>query len=97
MLWIIAILGGSVAGGIFYGGLWWTVAGVTRANLPAVLLIGSFFVRSVVVMVIFYGVLSLMGDLLMLVVSLAVFFGVRMLHTLYLRPRRKDVLHAVES
>jgi F1F0 ATPase subunit 2 len=37
--------GGLVTGGLFFGGLWWTVQGLASSPRPALLAIGSLAVR----------------------------------------------------
>ncbi len=46
LLQIVAGLGGGLlTGGMFFGGLWWTVQQLTTSPRPAVLAIGSLVVR----------------------------------------------------
>ncbi|WP_394699723.1 ATP synthase subunit I [uncultured Anaeromusa sp.] len=44
----IAFAGGLAAGGIFFGGLWWTVRRVVFVKYPVRVLLGSFILRTVV-------------------------------------------------
>ncbi|MGE0487404.1 MAG: ATP synthase subunit I [Gammaproteobacteria bacterium] len=43
-------LAGLAVGGAFYGGLWLAVAALPRARHPAVLVLGSFVVRALLVL-----------------------------------------------
>lgn len=42
---LIAFFVGAATGGFFFGGLWWTVRQVTKAQRPAWLFLVSFLVR----------------------------------------------------
>lgn len=51
---IVALIAGLLGGGVFFGGLWFTVKkGLKLAN-PSLLFLASFFVRSSITLVIFY-------------------------------------------
>lgn len=41
---------GTLLGGVFFGGLWWTVRACARSSRPALLFLGSFVLRAGVVM-----------------------------------------------
>ena len=57
--WIIAALAsGVVLGAIYFGGLWLTVRRVPLVRQPALLLLGSFLLRSAVVLLGFYVVMD---------------------------------------
>ena len=90
---IFALMGGGVAGVLFYGGLWWTVQRIEEANYPALLIAGSFFVRTLTTMSILYGVMALTGHLLYLGISLLCMLAVRVMMGRYV----KGSLHATES
>jgi F1F0 ATPase subunit 2 len=84
-----------LAGAIFYGGLWWTVQRLQEASSPALLVIGSLFVRLVLAMAIFYGIMAAGGELLYLGIALVVFLIVRMVMVGRIRPQGGR--HAVKS
>jgi len=56
---IICLLAGSGLGAFYFTGLWWTVRKLPTAQSPALLSLGSFVVRTAVVLAGFYLV---MGD-----------------------------------
>lgn len=45
---LVGLLAGSALGIFFYGGLWLTVKRLPGANYPALLALGSFWMRSLV-------------------------------------------------
>lgn len=47
---VLAVVTGLMLGVIFFGGLWWTVRRGTASSRPAVWFVGSFVVRTVVVL-----------------------------------------------
>ncbi len=51
---VTACLTGAVAGGVFFGGLWWTVRKGLSARNPALLFLASYVVRTVVVGTVFF-------------------------------------------
>jgi F1F0 ATPase subunit 2 len=52
----VAIPAGLVLGGLFYGGLWWTVRQAAHFRRPALAVLASALLRSVAVLGGFYGV-----------------------------------------
>ena len=54
-----ALLAGGGLGGFYFAGLWWTVRKLPTAQSPALLSLGSFLLRTTVVLAGFYLV---MGD-----------------------------------
>jgi F1F0 ATPase subunit 2 len=46
---MLALFVGILLGAIFYGGLWWTVRRIVSSKIPGIWLIGSFFLRSLIV------------------------------------------------
>ena len=50
---LIGAVTGIIAGGVFFGGLQWTVRRLTVTTRPGLLAAGSFVIRSVVVIVLF--------------------------------------------
>ncbi len=81
---IISLLSGVALGGLYYGGLWWTVSKLHLSRHPALLSIGSFIVRTGIVTC---GLIFISrGSLLFLALSLAGFFAARILATRRLGP-----------
>ena len=72
-----AIFAGLLLGGLYFGGLWWTVNRMPGASHPLNLYFGSLIIRLTVVMVAFYGVLTYAGWP-RLGVSLIAFIAVRL-------------------
>lgn len=89
----VALIGGGLAGVLFYGGLWWTVQRIQDARHPALLVGGSFLIRTLITMSILYGVMFLTDDLLYLGIALLCMLAVRLI----LGRRIKGETHATES
>jgi F1F0 ATPase subunit 2 len=53
---LLATAAGFVLGGLFYGGLWWTVRHLSEFRHPALTLLGSGVLRVAVVLAGFYAV-----------------------------------------
>jgi len=51
---LAAFIGGLLLGSLFFGGLWWTVRKGLASPRPAVWFVGSYIVRSSVVLLGFY-------------------------------------------
>ena len=51
---IFAGLGGGLLGGIFFGGLWWTIRSGVLSSQPALWFLGSLLIRMSIVLVGFY-------------------------------------------
>lgn len=47
---ILSLLAGVTLGGLFYGGLWFTVCRLPGARHPALLALASFWIRSLLVL-----------------------------------------------
>jgi F1F0 ATPase subunit 2 len=56
-----AICAGILLGGLYFGGLWWTVGRMPRVRNPLNLYFSSLIVRLALVLAAFYGVLSYSG------------------------------------
>ena len=54
LMGIFAMLGGLALGGVFFGGLWWTVQRGAISASPARWFIGSFVLRTAIVLTGFY-------------------------------------------
>ena len=50
----LAAIAGAVLGGIFFGGLWWTVQKGVSSRQPALLFITSWLLRTIIVIAGFY-------------------------------------------
>lgn len=67
---ILSLLAGMTLGGLFYGGLWFTVRRLPESRHPALLALASFWIRSLIVLAGLvllmkqswqYGLLALVG------------------------------------
>jgi F1F0 ATPase subunit 2 len=56
LLLALALLTGVLLGGIFFGGLWWTVRKCVSSRQPALLILGSVLLRTSIVLAGFYFV-----------------------------------------
>ncbi len=94
---VLAGVTGLMLGVIFFGGLWWTVRRGTASSRPAVWFVGSFVVRTIVVLA---GVYFVAGESWQrLLLSLLGFLVARMLVTRLSPPpsvpfTRAEVRHA---
>jgi len=63
--WAAALLAGAALGAVFFGGLWWTVQRGAASPSPARWFLGSFVLRTAIVLAGFYfigaGQLVLLG------------------------------------
>lgn len=55
-VWLVALLAGGLLGGVFFGGLWWTVQHAAGSATPARWFLGSFVVRVALVLAGVYAV-----------------------------------------
>jgi F1F0 ATPase subunit 2 len=55
ILFLIVYLASIAAGGMFYGGLWYTTGRLVTAKYAAVWVLSSFLIRSAVLVTIFYA------------------------------------------
>jgi len=53
---VLAVVAGMLFGGIFFGGLWWTVRKGVSSRRPALLFVGSLLLRMSIVIAGFYFV-----------------------------------------
>jgi F1F0 ATPase subunit 2 len=53
---VLALVTGILLGGMFFGGLWWTVHKGISSKQPALLFLGSLLLRTSIVLVGFYFV-----------------------------------------
>ena len=84
MTLIIGFVAGIVLGLIYFGGLWLTLRWITKIKQPALLVTGSFAVRTVIVLLGFYLILS--GSTGQLVMCLLGFVSARIVLTHVLGP-----------
>ncbi len=54
----LSFLAGGLLGGLYFGGLWWTVQRLMDSNRPYLFIIASFVVRTAAVVVGFYLLLA---------------------------------------
>ena len=85
----LLVMGGALLGVWFYGGLWWTARRVPGMRHPALLVLGSLVVRTVVTLAGFYLLMD--GDIRRLAATLVGFIAMRFLWTWHGRPRGRDV------
>jgi len=75
---IAAVCAGLLLGGLYFGGLWWTVRRMPHVRHPLNLYFGSLIVRVAIVVAAFHGVLGYFGWP-RLVASLVGFVAARLL------------------
>ena len=80
----LAVVAGTALGGMFYGGLWWTVRKGLLSRQPAAWFLTSLVARTAVALLGFYAVFR--GDWRRLVACLAGFVLARILVTRLTRP-----------
>ena len=73
----LSVVAGTLLGGVFYGGLWWTVRRGLLSRQPAVWFLASLVARTAVALLGFYAVFR--GDWRRLVACLAGFVLARIL------------------
>ena len=77
LTWALSALGGAALGAIFFGGLWWTVQKGVSSESPALWFLGSWLLRTVIVVAGFYFVSA--GNWQRLAAAFAGFIGARLL------------------
>lgn len=55
---VIAFAAGILLGAFYFGSLWWVVSRVPKTQMPEVLMVASYFVRTTVVLAGFYFVMG---------------------------------------
>lgn len=58
---VAAVCAGLLLGGLYFGGLWWTVRRMPLARHPLNLYFGSLIARLAILLAAFYGVLTYAG------------------------------------
>jgi F1F0 ATPase subunit 2 len=89
---VMSWLAGILLGGVFFGGLWWTVRKGMASPRPAPWFLGSFLLRMGIVIVGFYYVGK--DDWRCLVACLAGFIIARFLVTRFTAKLEKEASHA---
>ncbi len=56
LVWVAALLAGGMLGGVFFGGLWWTVRRGALSATPARWFLGSLVLRTAIVLAGLYAV-----------------------------------------
>ena len=82
---VIAFLGGAGLGVFYFAGLWWTVQKLASTQSPALLSLGSFAVRTAVVLTGFYFIMG--GQWERLMACLVGFVAARIVLLRRLKPR----------
>jgi F1F0 ATPase subunit 2 len=89
------LLVGVLLGAFFYGGLWWTIVRSITSAQPALLILGSFLLRTVVTVVGFY--IALQGGWPSLVAALITFLVTRIVVTRMIGIPDKKKLRAIQG
>jgi F1F0 ATPase subunit 2 len=90
---ILSFAAGLLLGALFYGGLWWTVQRIPAAGRPAPLILGSFVVRTALVLAGFFLLLRGGGAAwLRLLAALGGIMAVRLFMIYKVRPKAAAVL-----
>jgi F1F0 ATPase subunit 2 len=89
---MLALLAGVLLGGVFFGGLWWTVKKGMASKRPALWFLVSFLLRMGIVMAGFYFVGQ--GDWRRLVTCLVGFVIARLFITRFTAKLEKESSHA---
>ena len=76
LLYLLIMLSGALLGGVFCGGLWWTVRQLPVAKHPALLTLGSLCLRIALVVFGLYGLMA--GDVSRLAAALLGFWLIRL-------------------
>ncbi|KAB2887994.1 MAG: hypothetical protein F9K32_18100 [Desulfobulbaceae bacterium] len=87
---LLAVVGGSVLGGLFFGGLWWTVRKGLASPHPSLWFVSSYLVRTAVVTLGFYALAG--GRWSRLAAALVGFILARLVATGFSRSRRTGTL-----
>lgn len=86
---------GLLLGGIFFGGLWWTVRKMVASNMSAIWFLGSFLLRMGIALTGFY--LFALGSWESLVACLLGFITARLIVTRLTKPAESSVSGRKES
>jgi F1F0 ATPase subunit 2 len=88
----LALAGGMMLGGVFFGGLWWTIRQLPKSRHPGLLILVSFISRSLIVLAGLY--LLAQGHLMAIAAAMLGFILIRIL---MVRSRSVELRHASES
>ena len=80
---------GCALGGLFFGGLWWTVNRLGRVKYPSLLVLASFFLRTAAVLAVLFLLLRGGGDWPAAAAALAGFLLVRLALVFLIRPKER--------
>ncbi len=86
---VISLVAGSVAGVVFFGGLWFTVQRMLVVRHPALLMMASLAVRAAIVLAIF--AVSSDGQAMRILASLGGFLLVRFVMVRHFEPQSKSL------
>jgi F1F0 ATPase subunit 2 len=92
---VLALATGVLLGGMFFGGLWWTVRKSVSSTQPAFLFLGSLLLRTSIVLVGFYFIAR--GHWERLLVCLLGFLMARLIVTWLTRAATKPTSLAKEA
>ena len=95
LIWIFTTLAGAALGAVFFGGLWWTVQRGAASPSPARWFIGSFVLRTAIVLTGFYFIGD--GQLGRLGLCLLGFLLARFLVLVATRPSPVDTVQAAQA
>jgi F1F0 ATPase subunit 2 len=82
---LLSLAAGLLLGSLFFGGLWWTIRRGMSSDAPALWFVGSWALRTLLVLFGFHWVMQ--GDWRNLVACLLGFFVARGSVTRFARPR----------
>lgn len=95
LLLVLALLAGMLLGGIFFGGLWWTVRKVASSDQPGFLFFGSLLLRMGIALAGFYFASG--GQWERLLLCLAGFVIARWVVTRLTRPFKDNRSRALQE
>lgn len=88
---IVALLVGTLLGGLFFGGLWLTIKMALNSKTPAVLFILSFFIRTAAVLGGFYMIAK--QDSSLWIMCVCGFIVARFISKKYLKTSKENKLN----
>ncbi|HWB25691.1 MAG TPA: ATP synthase subunit I [Chitinophagaceae bacterium] len=91
----VALLAGAIIGVIFFGGLWLTTKKAVTSRLPAVWVLGSFFLRIFIALTGFYIVSQ--GNWHRLVICMVGFLAARFFSIRYVKLTSAESLKIIQE
>lgn len=85
----LSFVAGCALGGLFFGGLWWTVNRLNRVKYPSLLILASFFLRTATVLAVLFLFLRGGGGWPAAAAALAGFLLVRLALVFLIRPKER--------